>query len=243
MDTVYCDLTYNDLIKLVARNDFFEIVKQEHKQILSEKASGTFEDSANNINRRLNGYQNQVCYDQTRVILPLERNYGNYINANYVNGHEYNKKYICTQAPLEHTSYDFWRMVWMNHTCLIYWNDTEGGTVTFTKFTITTTKIEYYTGFVKTTLLLTHGTAASQEVTHFGFTQWPDFGTPSETQEFLNFMLAVRKNHEEIVKAVDFMSPKVPTTPNYHPLQRWSRTNRNLLRPRHSKFPNLMPLG
>ncbi|KAJ8896269.1 hypothetical protein PR048_001613 [Dryococelus australis] len=214
MNTFFRDLTYTYFIKLVEKNDFIEIVQQDHKQILREEVnSKTLQIT---LTEDFYRYQNRVCFDYSRVILPVEKRYGNYINANYVNGYEYDKKYICTQAPLKHTCYDFWRMGWMNDTqiivmlcqkiedkkekCYAYWRDTEGSAVEFNKFTITTTKIEYYASYVKTTLLMTDGTSASQEITHFGFTQWPDFGTPTDTEDFLNFMLAVRQNQEEVIK-------------------------------------------
>lgn len=72
--------------------------------------------------------------DHTRVVLPLANDDQNsdYINASYVydttiadDGNFYtHKAYIITQAPLESTVDDFWRMVWQEDTrCIIMLTD------------------------------------------------------------------------------------------------------------------------
>ena len=43
----------------------------------------------------------------------------NYINANYIDGYHKEKAYVATQAPLNHTISDFWRMVWESESHII----------------------------------------------------------------------------------------------------------------------------
>uniref|UniRef100_A0AC35F2A1 Tyrosine-protein phosphatase domain-containing protein n=1 Tax=Panagrolaimus sp. PS1159 TaxID=55785 RepID=A0AC35F2A1_9BILA len=64
-----------------------------------------------------NRYKDVICIDQSRVILtwpPIEGS-SDYIHANWapVRGE---KKFICTQGPIEKTVDDFWRLVWQEKT-------------------------------------------------------------------------------------------------------------------------------
>ncbi|EYC36968.1 hypothetical protein Y032_0839g2615, partial [Ancylostoma ceylanicum] len=59
-----------------------------------------------------NRYSDVVCTDSTRVKLKLgEKEYGDYIHANFVNSPLLTTKFICTQGPLQSTIHDFWRMI------------------------------------------------------------------------------------------------------------------------------------
>ncbi|OZC06980.1 Protein-tyrosine phosphatase [Onchocerca flexuosa] len=51
-----------------------------------------------------------MCLDKTRVILRDRPRSNNYIHANWVQISN-NKRYICTQGPLEETVEDFWWMI------------------------------------------------------------------------------------------------------------------------------------
>ncbi|AAW51786.1 PTP 2 [Bracoviriform demolitoris] len=208
-------LNYSEFLNLVEKSDFEEVVTREHEKIMAQKVDGTFNESMKLENRKLNRYLDMLCFDHTRVTLPAEKNRGDYINANYVDGYEYKKKFICTQAPLQQTAYDFWRTVWMHHTriivmmckkkenrkqCFAYWNDIEGGDIVFGKFKITTTQIETHLSYIETTLLVTDGTSAIQEVTHFVFTQWPDYGVPNDVMNLLNFILTVKSAQKDVIR-------------------------------------------
>ena len=50
--------------------------------------------------------------DSSRVKLKRESPHeSDYINANFVNGFDHDKAYICTQGPLEHTVKDQGRLI------------------------------------------------------------------------------------------------------------------------------------
>ncbi|CAS06588.1 protein tyrosine phosphatase, partial [Bracoviriform rubeculae] len=68
----------------------------------------------------------------------------------------------------------------------------------FGKFRVTTTSVTRLPHYVKSTIVLTDGTEATQTVTHFNFSAWPDHDVPKSTSEFLNFVLEVRQCQKEL---------------------------------------------
>lgn len=66
------------------------------------------------VNRPKNRFTNILPYDHSRVkLLPTDDEEGSdYINANYIPGHNSPREFIVTQGPLHSTRDDFWRMVW-----------------------------------------------------------------------------------------------------------------------------------
>lgn len=65
-------------------------------------------------NRPKNRFTNILPYDHSRFKLqPVDDDEGSdYINSNYVPGHNSPREFIVTQGPLHSTRDDFWRMCW-----------------------------------------------------------------------------------------------------------------------------------
>jgi receptor-type tyrosine-protein phosphatase beta len=67
------------------------------------------------VNRPKNRFTNILPYDHSRFKLQPtddEEDGSDYINANYVPGHNSPREFIVTQGPLHSTRDDFWRMCW-----------------------------------------------------------------------------------------------------------------------------------
>ncbi|XP_061714566.1 tyrosine-protein phosphatase non-receptor type 9-like [Cydia pomonella] len=223
------ELKYQDFLELVKKSDFEKTVQQEHEEILRKKVDGKFTEARKKENLPLNRYGYLPCFDHSRVVLPVEKKRSDFFNGNYVDGFDQTNKFILTQAPLLHTMYDFWRTIWMHHCRIIvmlcektifnrndkydaYWCYQEGY-LKCMKFKITTTKVEVQSNYVKTTLEVTDGTKATQEVLHFVFTTWPDSKLPVSAEDFLDFILTVRRNYDEIKAQLTQKPCKFPDPP------------------------------
>ncbi|VDO81089.1 unnamed protein product [Heligmosomoides polygyrus] len=56
--------------------------------------------------------QDVVCLDHSRVVLTFEvPPCSNYIHANWIRFEKHDRVFIATQAPMENTIEDFWRMI------------------------------------------------------------------------------------------------------------------------------------
>lgn len=58
-----------------------------------------------------NRYKDVPCQDKFRVVLNWPGQQHDYIHANYVATPISEKRFICTQGPLDGTINDFWHMV------------------------------------------------------------------------------------------------------------------------------------
>ncbi|TKR77241.1 hypothetical protein L596_018251 [Steinernema carpocapsae] len=66
-----------------------------------------------------NRYKDVGCLDSTRVVLNPKSVDSDYIHANYVSTPHNDKRFICTQGPLDTTIQDFWRMIIQERTSII----------------------------------------------------------------------------------------------------------------------------
>ena len=108
---------------------------EEFVRLTKTDKKDKFTEANKSVNRSKNRYQNIFPYDDTRVRLShipgVEGS--DYINANYIESYLFQNTYIGTQAPLEHTIGDFWRMVWEQNcvTIVMLVKENTGGTVRY----------------------------------------------------------------------------------------------------------------
>ncbi|UJR31355.1 hypothetical protein I4U23_018851 [Adineta vaga] len=160
-------------------------------------------------NKSKNRYTNILTYDHSRVKLSSEdrEGRGNYINANYVDGHQKANAYIATQGPMPNTINDFWRMIWEKDVsvlvmitnikergrvkCDLYWP--QEGTETYGTIQVTLVSTIPFAYYVKRIFSI-RCKANRKRITYerlvhqFHYTDWPDHGVPLFTLPVLSFI-------------------------------------------------------
>ncbi|XP_011298900.1 tyrosine-protein phosphatase 10D isoform X2 [Fopius arisanus] len=160
-------------------------------------------------NRPKNRFTNILPYDHSRFKLqPVDDEEGSdYINANYVPGHNSPREFIVTQGPLHSTRDDFWRMVWESNSraivmltrciekgrekCDHYW-PMDTLPVYYGDICVTVLNETRYPDWSITEFMLCRGDV-KRVIQHFHFTTWPDFGVPSPPQTLARFVRAFRE--------------------------------------------------
>ncbi|XP_058789130.1 tyrosine-protein phosphatase 10D isoform X3 [Phymastichus coffea] len=160
-------------------------------------------------NRPKNRFTNILPYDHSRFKLqPVDDEEGSdYINANYVPGHNSPREFIVTQGPLHSTRDDFWRMVWESNSraivmltrciekgrekCDHYW-PTDTLPVYYGDISVTILNETHYSDWSITEFMLRRGDV-KRIILHFHFTTWPDFGVPSPPTTLARFVRAFRE--------------------------------------------------
>lgn len=164
-------------------------------------------------NKAKNRFLNIIAYDDNRVELKPSKAsddpQSGYINASYVNGYSYPRKYITTQGPLPGTLVDFWRLVLQCHVpsivmitnlkeggktkCERYWP--EEGSCEYGPFKVTINNQLTFPDYTVRSLQVST-TTKLHKVTQYHFTSWPDHGVPEYATGLLSFHSRVMKEHK-----------------------------------------------
>uniref|UniRef100_A0A8D8Q8Q7 protein-tyrosine-phosphatase n=1 Tax=Cacopsylla melanoneura TaxID=428564 RepID=A0A8D8Q8Q7_9HEMI len=161
-------------------------------------------------NRPKNRFTNILPYDHSRFKLqPVDDEEGSdYINANYVPGHNSPREFIVTQGPLHSTRDDFWRMCWESNSraivmltrciekgrekCDHYWPYDTLPVYYGDNISVTILNDSHYPDWSITEFIMCRGDQ-QRVIRHFHFTTWPDFGVPSPPQTLVRFVRAFRE--------------------------------------------------
>ncbi|XP_050304199.1 tyrosine-protein phosphatase 10D isoform X2 [Anthonomus grandis grandis] len=160
-------------------------------------------------NRPKNRFTNILPYDHSRFKLqPVDDEEGSdYINANYVPGHNSPREFLVTQGPLHSTRDDFWRMVWESNSraiimltrcvekgrekCDHYWPyDTMP--VYYGDISVQILNETRYPDWNISEFMVCRG-EQQRVVRHFHFSTWPDFGVPNPPHTLVRFVRAFRE--------------------------------------------------
>jgi protein-tyrosine phosphatase len=148
-----------------------------------------------------NRYKDVPCQDKLRIILKWPGQQHDYIHANYVATPISEKRFICTQGPLDCTITDFWHMVIQEETetlimlcntkekgmdkCAQYWPLEEKEVKTYGDVEVSNTCIRPLTAdepSIRLSILSMKwkddGKDKTREVRHYQWLDWPDRGVP-----------------------------------------------------------------
>ncbi|KAG8036835.1 hypothetical protein G9C98_004157 [Cotesia typhae] len=248
----------------IKQPNFNEFVSREFQQLNTVPLEGTFNEFSKDKNVTKNRYYDIQCWDHSCVILTSQgtKEYDHsqsgsysivvtkkdsdstYIHANFVDGFEDKKKFICTQGPKTNTVGDFWKLVWEkdvrmivsltqidceDRKCYEYWVAVEGCELLFGRYTVKTLMIKEEPGFITTLLSIfdvTYG--ESRLVTHYCYSAWPSYGAPANLKEFLGFMSTVHQEQGWLLERARLQFAP-PTRTNIGPLLGGGWPHRNIL--------------
>eukprot|EP00758_Cryptobia_borreli_P004383 Tbor_TRINITY_DN4344_c0_g1::TRINITY_DN4344_c0_g1_i1::g.7823::m.7823/K18037/PTPN4, MEG; tyrosine-protein phosphatase non-receptor type 4 len=170
-------------------------------------------------NMSKNRYRDVLPNEGTRVVLdPLTaRGDGDYINASYVDGRRLFGTpfvYIASQAPLESTLGDFWRMVWENNSVFIvmlcaeieggkskscrYFPISEGGIMYCGTLTVVLHRENRHEDTVFRNISIRNEEGLERNILHMQHIRWPDQGIPHSSHGLMEMVYALGKSKRAV---------------------------------------------
>lgn len=171
-----------------------------------------------------NRYQDVPCQDQCRVVINWPGAPCDYIHANYVGTPLSDKRFICTQGPLDGTIPEFWMMVLQEESqtivmlcncietgkykCAEYWPNQVGMSKMFAGIEITNIQMrpmspEELTVIVSVLIVKftkpEGGGTEQREVRHYQWIDWPDRGVPPCKLTTMELLSRVRGTTKPII--------------------------------------------
>ncbi|CAI4222886.1 unnamed protein product [Auanema sp. JU1783] len=178
-------------------------------------------------NREFNRYQDVPCQDDRRIVLNWPGVDNDYIHANFVATPNSDKRFICTQGPLEGTQFAFWIMVVQEEveSIIMLCNTMECGKIKCHQYyplekntsrvfgegdsaiMVTTIDIKNLSAedpFVRVSRFIVHwknrsGENQSRMISHYQWENWPDRGVPPTNLTAVNVLSHVRGSTKPIL--------------------------------------------
>lgn len=211
------------LLQTIDENCTLTEMELEYKRLSNAKAPQSKFLSANlPANKFKNRLVNILPYETTRVTISLLPNPSqpedsfidgsDYINASFIDGYKHRKAYIATQAPLNETIDDFWRMLWEVNSniivmltklremgrekCAQYWP--QDRSVRYQYFVIDPIAEYNMTQYVLREFKMTDARdGQSRTIRQFQFNDWPEQGVPKSGESIIELIGQVHKTKEQ----------------------------------------------
>ncbi|XP_068677378.1 receptor-type tyrosine-protein phosphatase T-like isoform X4 [Montipora foliosa] len=161
-------------------------------------------------NASKNRFPDIIPLNGSRVVLKDGRS--DYINAAFVDTFRERNSFIMTQAPLDNTIEDFWKMIWdydigtivtlnepkeRGQVYPVYW--ASEGSTTFGEFTIETTSHEVFQDFSERELTVKRKKDPNtvREIHQYQVTGWPDKGVPKNAHCIIDLINMVERSQRK----------------------------------------------
>ena len=220
------------LLQTIDENCTLTEMELEYKRLTNIKAPQSKFLSANMpANKFKNRLVNILPYEATRVCLyslpstqtPTHNQSGStsspnfiegsdYINANFIDGYKYRRAYIATQAPLNETIDDFWRMLWEQNSTIIvmltklremgreksahYWPSERS--VRYQYFVVDPIAEYNMSQYILREFKVTDARdGQSRTIRQFQYVDWPEQGVPKSGESIIELIGQVHKTKEQ----------------------------------------------
>ena len=196
--------------------EFTKMISHEHSSIMAIPVCGTSEINPQPTNLTINGLKQIPCGNHSDVVLLNTKDGSGYVNANYVSGFDMKKKFIATEWPMANILDNFWSMVWQENVRVIvmltsteeefyasnvlYFPYNQDNTMV-SDILVTIDEINSENFYTETILSIASKTTGEiRKVHHFKYSKWHKYAVP-EAEGFLNFLLAVNKQYQKLLRS------------------------------------------
>ncbi|XP_055384600.1 receptor-type tyrosine-protein phosphatase eta isoform X2 [Condylostylus longicornis] len=184
-------------------------VQREFKDLAVVAQDVCVASTISKYNESKNRYSNIYPYEKNRVILNIDLEGSDYINASFINGYRHRKEYIATQGPKPESFIDFWKMIIEYNVkvivmvtqfvegnvikCHQYFPMINGKEMKFgNNITILCRSQTDNEIYERRELTVKHNMDEVQTVIHYLFKRWPDHDVPSDPNELITFVKRVK---------------------------------------------------
>nr|CCQ19296.1 PTP-ZETA [Cotesia sesamiae Kitale bracovirus] len=197
------DINGSDFLSLINKPDSLPRIIAEYHAIVSKHEEE--EDSATALNAKNCKKERGMHFMRYLNRLIKLRNDKTVLDASFVDGYDFERKYICIKSLQENDCDKFWQAVsnykvqiivlmsqLSDKKCYQYWSPKEGCVKVSDKFRIKTLKISITPHFNLTLLSLTDKFGREQKISHYQYTAWPRDKFSHNPNAFIDFYCSIK---------------------------------------------------